>query len=214
MNVEHFLDLKIPLIEDISHTIGAHYDNGNPVGSTGPLTVASFATSMIITTGNGGIALTNNSRLYSIMREFRANNTGREISYDYSMTEFQGAMGIPQLLQLQRFIKRRREIAKKYYDALRLTSHTSPFLYNDSFVYQSFPIIFDAPLKEVEKYWKKNKIEIYHPIKHPLHEYMNLNAMDYPNSNRLAKKLYSLPIYPTLTKREIEKIANLLAKFI
>jgi perosamine synthetase len=214
VNVEHILDLKIPLIEDISHAIGAHHDNGNPVGTTGPLTVASFAPSMIITTGNGGVVLTNNPRMYSIMRDLRANNTGMGISYDYCMTEFQGAMGIPQLLQLRRFIKRRREIAKIYHDALRLTSHTSPFLYSDLFVYQSFPIIFDAPLKEVEKYWKKNKIEIYHPIQHPLHEYLNFNAMDYPNSNRLAKKLYSLPIYPTLTKREIEKIANLLAKFI
>lgn len=214
VSMEHFLDLKIPIIEDISHVIGARYENEKPVGTTGTLTVASFAPSMIITTGNGGTVLTNNARLFSTMREFRANNNGKEICYDYCMTEFQGAMGIPQLLKLQSFIKRRREIAKIYYGALKFTSHTSPLPYNDLFVYQSFPILFDAPAKEVEKYWKKNKIEICHPIAYPLHEYMNLNARDYPNSNRFAKKLYSLPIYPTLTKKEIEKIANLLAKFI
>ncbi|MDY6969040.1 MAG: hypothetical protein SVR08_10370 [Spirochaetota bacterium] len=52
------------------------------------------------------------------------------------------------------------------------------------------------------------------PITNPLHNYLNLRAMDFPQSERLAKKLYTLPIYPTLTKNEIEKISTTLAKFV
>jgi dTDP-4-amino-4,6-dideoxygalactose transaminase len=57
-------------------------------------------------------------------------------------------------------------------------------------------------------------IEIYHPIAAPLHALTGEKVMDFPQSERLSKKLFSLPIYPTLTKKEIEKIARSLSGFL
>jgi len=216
-NIEEIQMLNIPIIEDISHIFGAENDEF-PIGDSGTITVASFSPGCMITTGNGGIALTNKQRYYSAMRNMRdmSENTGdnSNISYDCCLTDFQGAMGISQLTRLQDFIERRRDIARQYYDAMKVTPHKLLYNYSDSFLFQSFPIIFDVPSDKVERYWKKNNIEVFKPISKPLHKYLGLESRDYPNSERLSKKLYSLPIYPTLTRKEVEKISRTAARFI
>lgn len=205
-------DIAAPVIEDISHAIGAEYDD-MPLGTTGAYTVLSLAPSMIITTGNGGMVLTNNSKTYASMRDLRGNNESK-LNMDYTMTDFQAAMGITQLLKLKDLLRRRREIAKIYFNALKISEHQTLYAYSDSFTYQSFPILFNAPKDKVEKYWKKAGIELIHPIETPLHEHLGIRGIQYPISDRFCKKMYTLPIYPTLTKKDIEKISRTLASFL
>jgi dTDP-4-amino-4,6-dideoxygalactose transaminase len=209
---EELKEFNIPLIADISHSIGTEF-NEKSAGSWGTFVVASFAPSMIITTGNGGMVLTNNSRFFSVMKELRGYNE-ESINFDFTMTDLQGAMGITQIMKLKDFLKRRSEIAKKYYESIRITTHKPLFAYNDSFSYQCFPVIFDTQGDKIEKYWKKWGIEILRVMPHPLHLLMGFKGFDFPNADRLSKKLYSVPLYPTLTKKEIEKISKLLSAFI
>ncbi len=212
--IEELKELSIPIIEDISHAIGTEIGE-KPAGQSGEIALASFAPSMMITTGNGAAILTNNSRHIALMRRLRGvAGVGEQISYDYGMTDFQGAMGLSQISRIRDFIRRRREIARVYHDAVKTTPHKTPFAYDDSFSYQSFPILFDAPAEKVERYWKKADVEIIRPISVPLHAMMGIPSMDYARSERLSKKLHSLPLYPTLTKKEIDKIAMLLGKFV
>ena len=210
-DIKSLFELNIPVIEDISHVIGFNFDENVP----GTIRTASFSTGSLITTGNGGIILTSNSKLYSVMKDSRDNNPkSLNISFDCGLTDFQSAMGIHQLSKIQAFIKRRREIAKIYYDSIKFTNHKTFYHYSDEFIYQSFPLIFDSPAEKTEAYWKKNKIEVTRPIQAPLHRYLKYKPMDYPNSDRLANKLFSLPVYPTLTKKEIERVSNAMARFI
>jgi len=167
---------------------------------------------MIITTGNGGMVLTENSKHYSQMRDMR--NGGDTINLNCTMTDFQGAMGISQAQKIKNFIKRRQDIARNYYEAIRITSHRTPYHFSENFAYQGFPVIFDAPVDKIEKYWKKNGIEIISPFKNTLHSLSGLRGMDFPNGDRLSKKLFLIPLYPTLTKNEIEKVSKSLARFI
>ncbi len=212
INIEDLLQLNIPVIEDISHIIGYNFEN---TPASGTIRIASFSPGSIITTGNGGIALTNNSRLFAAMRDHReAQPDNLNISYDYTMNGFQAAIGINQLSRLRDFIKRRKEIAKLYYESIKFTSHKTMYHYNEEFVFHSFPVLFDSPSEKTETYWKKNKIEVKRPVTTPLHRYLKLKPMDYPNSERLSNKLFSLPIYPSLTKKEIEKILKANSKFI
>lgn len=206
-----FEEIKIPIIEDISHSIGTDIDE-IPVGEKGTITIVSFSPFDIITTGNGGALFTNNSKYFSLMKELR--NSKDKVNYDYTMTDFQAAMGISQISRLNDFLKRRREIAQVYYDRIRLTPHKPIYSFNGNYSYQSFPVIFDAPSEKVTKFWKKAGIQIFKPIEEPLHKILELKGMDFPNSDRLSKKLYSLPLYPTLTRKEIDKISRSLAKFI
>jgi len=209
---EELKEFNIPLIADISHSIGTEF-NEKSAGSWGTFIVASFAPSMIITTGNGAMILTNNSRFFSVMRELRGYSE-ESINFDFTMTDLQGAMGVTQIMKLKSFLKRRREIAKNYYDSIRITTHKTLFPYSDSFAYQCFPVIFDSQGDKVEKYWKKWGIEIVKVMPCPLHILTGLNSFDFPVADRLSKKLYSAPIYPTLTKKEIDKISKLLSAFI
>lgn len=204
---------KVSIIEDISYSIGA--DIHGDTEKKAAITIASFSPTMMITTGNGAVVMTPNSRHFAVMRDLRGNNEmDATLKYDYTMTDFQAAMGVSQLMRLPNLIKRRREIARMYYDALKLTSHKSLYAFNDAFLYQSFPVLFDATAEHIEKYWKKAGIELYRPIQFPLHHYCDGKPMDFPNSDRLTKKMYSLPIYPALSKKEIEKISRALANFI
>jgi len=211
-DANEILELNIPVIADISHSIGSEY-NETPAGSYAAFTVASFAPSMILTTGNGGIILTNNSKSFSAMRDLRGHRDNT-INFDFCMTDLQGSMGISQFMKLKEFLKRRREIAKKYHESLRMTPHKPVVLYGDSYSYQTFPVIFDTPAERVEKYWKKHGIEIQRALPTPNHILMGLKGFDYPNADRLSKKLYTLPLYPTLSKKEIEKVSKTLAAFI
>ncbi len=147
------LELDIPLIADISHSLGTEY-NEAPAGSHGTFIVASFSPSMMLTTGNGAAVLTKNSKHFSTMRGLRGHGDN-SINYDFCMTDLQGAMGISQYMKLKEFLKRRREIAGKYHEALRITPHKEVILFSENHGYQTFPVIFDAPADRVEKYWKK-----------------------------------------------------------
>ncbi|HEY1407112.1 MAG TPA: DegT/DnrJ/EryC1/StrS aminotransferase family protein [Spirochaetota bacterium] len=209
-SADELKELGIPLVEDISHYIGLEGVEKGVTNAT--ISIAAFTPFDLITTGNGAAVFTNSTRNLALFKEMRSSN--EKLHCDYSITDFQAAMGIAQISRLQDFIRRRREVAKVYYDALRQTPHNALYAYNDAFTYQSFPLIFDAPKDKVEKYWKKSGIEIYHPVEQPLHAILEEKGMDFPNSDRYSKKVYSLPIYPTLSRKEIEKIARHLAKFI
>ncbi|MBN2159899.1 MAG: DegT/DnrJ/EryC1/StrS aminotransferase family protein [Spirochaetes bacterium] len=205
-------DVSIPIIEDISHSIGTEIDE-LPSGKRGSIAVVSFDPAGIITTGNGGMVLTNNSKYHSVMKDFRG-NSGNHIHFDYTMTDFQGAMGISQLAKLPDLLGRRREIAKIYHDSIRITPHKTPFLYNDQFAYQTFPVLFNVSNEKIESYWRKTRIEAIRPVGHPLHAILGLSGADYPHSERLSRKLFSLPLYPTLSRKDVEKISKNLASFI
>jgi len=127
----------VRIIEDASHAIGADY-LGKPVGSCtySDITVFSFHPVKIITTAEGGMALTNNAELAARMERLRSHGITRdpdlmthapdgpwyyqqlELGWNYRMTEMQAALGLSQMDRIDAFIARRRELADAYDAAL------------------------------------------------------------------------------------------------
>ncbi len=119
------------VIEDAAHSLGAIY-RGKRVGTLADMTILSFHPVKHITTGEGGIVLTDNDALYEKLQLFRTHGiTNRPeqlehrtegdwyyemqaLGYNYRMTDLQCALGISQLRKLDRFVARRREIAQRY----------------------------------------------------------------------------------------------------
>ncbi len=121
------------IIEDASHAIGGRYQN-KPVGNCrySDITVFSFHPVKIITTAEGGMALTNNTQLAERMARLRTHGITKdpkqmhnpsagpwyyeqlELGYNYRMTDLQAALGLSQLKRLDDFVTRRNEIAKRY----------------------------------------------------------------------------------------------------
>ena len=127
----------IRVIEDASHAIGAAYQ-GQPVGNGAhaDITIFSFHPVKIITTGEGGMAVTNDRELAARMERLRSHGITRdpdlmthgpdgpwyyqqlELGYNYRMTEMQAALGLSQLDRLEEFVARRRELSESYDEAL------------------------------------------------------------------------------------------------
>ncbi len=124
------------VIEDGAHSLGSEY-KGNKVGTLADVTTFSCHPVKPITTGEGGIATTNNPEVYERMKVFRTHGIIREkgtltdldqgdwyyeqqmLGFNYRLTDIQAALGSSQLDKIDRFIERRREIVAQYNEAFR-----------------------------------------------------------------------------------------------
>jgi len=140
------------IIEDASHAIGGSY-RGRKVGNCeySDITVFSFHPVKIVTTGEGGMALTNDEALAKTMSRLRSHGITRyaeemthvpdgpwyyqqnELGYNYRMTDFQAALGLSQLQRLDQFVLRRHELGSRYDRLLEGSMAQSPWQHPDTF---------------------------------------------------------------------------------
>ncbi|MBL0537428.1 UDP-4-amino-4,6-dideoxy-N-acetyl-beta-L-altrosamine transaminase [Aeromonas caviae] len=136
------------IIEDACHALGARY-HGEPTGNGrySDITIFSFHPVKIITTGEGGMAMTNDPQLAKTMRLLRSHGITRNaddfinepdgpwyyeqqmLGFNYRMTDIQAALGLSQMANLEAWILKRGELARRYFEALapeRLTRYFSP----------------------------------------------------------------------------------------
>jgi perosamine synthetase len=118
-------DRGLTVIEDACHALGADY-SGKKIGSIADMTVFSFHPVKAITTGEGGMVVTDNADFYDKLKIFRSHGMVKlpengawfyqieNLGYNYRLTDFQSALGMSQLKKLDLFIKKRRQIATKY----------------------------------------------------------------------------------------------------
>lgn len=231
------------LIEDAAHALGAEY-KGKRIGSIGDLTTLSFHPVKSITTGEGGMILTNNRKLYEKMLSLRHHGIVKKkriskakgewfyemqhLGYNYRLTDFQCALGISQMSKLERFIRRRNEIAHIYNglfkgisDFIELPSTGLKFVRHAWHLY----IIRIKPerLKITRRglfnlLRDKNIGAQVHYIPVHLHPYYRRNlgykTGDYPKAERFYERAISLPIFPKMKDQDVYRVAGILKEAI
>ena len=227
----------IPVIEDAAHALGASYKE-RPVGSMTNITGFSFHPVKHITTGEGGMVLTNHTVLWERLKLFRTHGITRqpdqfvqqdegpwyyemqELGYNYRMTDLQCALGLSQLAKLREFVARRRSIAQTYSEALSsLESLILPIERPQSrSSYHRYPIQLRAGMairtrRDIFLELRAAGLGVnVHYIPIHLQPYYRRNFGTGPGLCPVAEGYYvraiSLPIYPKMTESEVNRVID------
>ncbi len=213
------------VIEDAAHALGAEY-KGKRIGALSDMTTMSFHPVKHISTGEGGMILTNDDELIKRLVLFRSHGITRddslmnrneggwyyeqlELSTNYRITDFQCALGISQMKKLDRFVQRRREIARRYDEAFAglegiVTPWQSPDGYNSYHLYVIQ--VTHMPRKEAFDRLRAAGIGVnvhYIPVyKHPYYQANGYVGVSCPNAEALYERMISLPMFPLLTDEQ------------
>jgi dTDP-4-amino-4,6-dideoxygalactose transaminase len=200
--LDELLELGISIIEDCAHAIGADYKK-RKVGSFGISSICSFYATKVMTTGHGGMVLTDKKEILEKLKDMTTYDAREkyDVSYNYEMTDFQAALGRSQLKKLDSFIKRRRDIAKIYDDVFKRFEQLIPEV--DGSIYFRYVLEVDYADDYVEA-MRSHDVHCAKPVFKPLHQYFDDG--NFTNTDRAATKAVSIPIYPSLTDDEIKYV--------
>jgi len=229
------------IIEDASHAIGGRY-KGQPTGNCrySDITVFSFHPVKIITTGEGGLAMTNDGQLAHRMQLLRSHGITRDVNemthavdgpwyyqqidlgYNYRMTDLQAALGLSQMQRLDEFITKRHIIARRYDSILSDLPVITPWQHIDSYSGMHLYVIrlqlekIRSSHREVFESLREQGIGVnlhYIPVHtHPYYQQMGFNPSDFQESSRYYAEAISLPIYPGLTEVQQDLVVTALRK--
>ena len=232
---------KLTVIEDASHALGAEY-RGRKIGGLSDMTVLSFHPVKHITTGEGGMVLTNSKDYCEKLRVFRHHGIIRNQStfrnsgpwyyeipspgYNFRLTDFQCALGISQLKKLNGFVQRRREIAATYNEAFaemdELTKPTE--LAHVKAAYHIYVIQLRTEKlktgrKEVFEALRAENIGAnvhYIPVHlQPFYQReFGYRRGDYPKAETYYERTITLPIFPNMSDEDIKDVIEAVCKVI
>lgn len=210
-------DLGLPLLEDAAQAAGAEY-SGRPVGTFGTSAMFSFTPTKNITTGEGGIVLTNDAATAERLRMLR--NHGQRglyrhesIGYNWRLTEMQAAIGRVQLGKLDAALERKRANAAWMNDRLAaVPGITPPYqLPGSRSSHMLYTCLISADRDQVLDFVQRRGIEarIYFPPVHQQPIFLGLGT-HLPVTEAVAGQMLSIPMHGELTSRELAEIADTL----
>ena len=231
------------IIEDASHAIGGRY-RGEAIGNCrySDITVFSFHPVKIITTGEGGMAMTNDPRLAKRMQILRSHGITRdanemsrdpdgqwyyeqiELGFNYRMTDIQAALGSSQMRRLDEFVSRRHEIASHYDVALTHLPVSTPWQHPDSYSGMHLYVIRldnkKSALNQVKVFTMLHAAGVgvnlhYIPVyRQPYYERLGFRSGYCLEAERYYAEAISLPIYPAMTDAQQGKICKILSDIL
>jgi len=233
---------NLTLINDNCHAIGASYlNNKNYAIKYADLVTHSYHPVKHFTTGEGGAVFTNNYEIHKKIILLRSHGVSREanklnrngswyyemneLGYNYRITDFQCSLGISQVKKLDKFITKRRKIAKIYDRAF---ANDKRFIIpkideTNKHSYHIYPLLINfrkLKIKKVEFFKKMLKKKISLQVHYiPIHlqpfykKKLKYKKGDFPVSEKFYEKEVSLPIYYSLKEKNVYKVINLIKKF-
>jgi UDP-4-amino-4,6-dideoxy-N-acetyl-beta-L-altrosamine transaminase len=225
------------VLEDASHAVGAGYQGG-AVGNCAysDIAVFSFHPVKIITTGEGGMCLTNSAELADRMRALHSHGITRDsarferpadgpwdyrqlaLGFNYRMTDIQAALGQSQFARLDDFLARRRAIAARYDQALAKLPIALPWLRPESASSWHLYVV-QTPARARRAVFEGMRARgvgvqvLYIPVhRQPYYEALGFRAGDYPVAEDYYSRSFTLPIFPALTDDEQGIVIDSLAE--
>ena len=229
------------IIEDASHAIGGKY-LGEPIGNCrfSDITVFSFHPVKIITTAEGGMALTNDDQLAEHLGLLRSHGITRDpalmtkgmdgpwyyqqvaLGYNYRMTDLQGALGASQMNRLEQYVARRHELARRYEELLKNLPVTTPWQHPDGYsglhlyvIRLQLDKINKTHLQVFESLRAKNiSVSLHYIPVHtqPYYQKMGFKVGQFPEAERYYAEAISIPMYPILSEAQQDYVVSSLCE--
>lgn len=223
------------IIEDASHAIGGRY-LGEPIGNGkhGDITVFSFHPAKIITTGEGGVAVTNDAQLAERMTILRSHGITRdpnkmthasdgawyyqqiELGFNYRMTDIHAALGLSQMARVDEYVSRRHMIARNYDDRLSSLPVTLPWQCPDRYSGMHLYVIrlqlnlINSSHIEIFNSLRDRGVGVnlhYIPVyRQPYYKRFGFKLGDFPESERYYAEAISLPMFAGLTDEQQDTV--------
>ncbi len=231
------------VIEDASHAIGGKYQ-GDPIGNChySDITVFSFHPVKIITTAEGGMALTNNAELANKMALLRSHGITREpaqmtheadgpwyyqqidLGFNYRMTELQAALGVSQMERLDLYVVRRHQLARRFDDLLASLPITTPWQHPDGYSGLHLYVIrlqrdkIERSHRQVFESLRGLGVGVnlhYIPVHtQPYYQRMGFKKGDFPLAENYYCEAISLPMYPAMSEQQQDEVIAAVRKAV
>jgi len=221
---------RFKIIEDASHALGAKYYR-NKIGSCiySDITVFSFHPVKMITTGEGGVAVTNQKKTFNLMQLYRDHGIKRFVNkkkkwlynqvllgFNYRITDIQCALGISQFSKLDSWVKRRNYLAERYSKMLSDLPLILPKIYSKKLSsFHLYVIKIDTARTNIKRdfifnYLRNKNIMVnvhYIPIyRHLFYKKLNFKKKNFPECEKYYNNVISIPLFPSLTTKDQNKI--------
>ena len=231
---------EFSVIEDAAHAIGAKY-RGEPIGNCrySDIAVFSFHPVKIITSGEGGMAMTNDAKLAQRMALMRSHGVTRDdadmtgtpdgpwyyeqiaLGFNYRMTDIQAALGASQLKHLDAWVRRRQQIAKRYDEKLSASVFALPVNIADSYsAWHLYVVRVKAGAVARKRLFEQLRASglgvnvHYIPVpSQPYYRNMGFKADDFPASQSYYQQAISLPMFSSLSDDQQDYVIGLLDKY-
>jgi perosamine synthetase len=206
--VEQMLEWGIPIIEDCAHAFGQEV-NGKLLGGRTHAAILSFYATKLLGAGEGGAVLTDSSELARFVKSWRDYNDqmpdGRRLND--KMTDLEASLALCQLNRLPEMLTARRNLARRYHALLEpVANQTGAFQLPDisrTRVWYRYPVEMTRLLaSEVIERFRVYGIQAAQPV----NDWRQRGASTCPVADRAYRSVVSLPLYPTLTEEEQERV--------
>ena len=212
-DLEKIEQTGVTVVEDCAQAIGAVYGNSK-AGSIGRFSILSFYANKVMGCGEGGALLSNEEDILNFARDLRDYDEKEDyrLRYNYKMTDIQAAIGLAQLSKLPGMIERRKALAAVYDQAFSGLDVAAPKGEFDH-IYYRYILRIKKDLSDVISRAKEKGVNCERPVYRPLHRYLELRK-GFRNTDEVFSKVLSIPIYPSLTDEEQQKVIEVVKELI
>ena len=219
---------RIPIVHDAAQSLGAFLNN-KPLGANGDISTMSFHMAKVMTTIEGGAVFTNNIKFYNKLLVLRNIGEGPKkynhifLGTNARMTELQAGFGLAQLKKLDFILKQRKRVAKLYDNKFKKIKNIKRFKISKNAKHANFfyPVMIpkrDSVAKKLKKiYGIDTRIAYPKPIYRQdmyAKNKLRFKKFNCKNTEKISKEILNLPIYPQMTKNEINYVAEALIKLL
>lgn len=225
------------VIEDGAHALGSEYKN-KKVGTLSDMTTFSFHPVKPITTGEGGMIVTDNEEFYKRLILFRSHGITRdenlmtrnegpwfyqqlELGYNYRMTDIQCALGCSQMKKLDTFLARRRELVKRYDEAFAGSENIiAPYQMPETnsgwhlYIIQVLNCDRRAVFEELRQQGIGVNVHYIPVYYHPYYQEHGYREVHCKNAEEIYSHMISLPLYPLLTVEDQDEVIKKVKKIV